>query len=99
MLLVANSFQMDKEKFAVALGYCKHRFCTFTVGLERVPFSNIRLDLNLLPIRTIMTYLNHHGFFYREIPWTFKKKQEQGQEDDVLIGLQTMPVDTAPPIS
>jgi hypothetical protein len=89
---------MDKEKFAVALGYCKHRFGTFTVGFERIPLSNIRLEhLFLLPIRTIMAYLNHHGIFYRHIPWTFKKTQVQGQEDDVLTGLQNMPVDTAPP--
>jgi hypothetical protein len=48
---MTNSFQMDKEKFAVALGYCKHRFGTFTVGFERVPVSNIRLEhLLLLPI-------------------------------------------------
>jgi hypothetical protein len=91
---------MDKEKFAVALGYCKHRFGTFTVGFERIPLSNIRLEhLFLLPIRTIMAYLTHHGIFYRHIPWTFKKTQVQGQEDDVLTGLQNMPVDTAPPFS
>jgi hypothetical protein len=95
---MTNTYQMDREKFAVALGYCESRFGTFTVGFDRVPLSNIRLEhLLLLPIRTIMAYLHHHGNFYRTIPWTFKKAHEQ--EDYVLTGLQTMPVDTAPPFA
>jgi hypothetical protein len=95
---ITNTYQMDREKFAVALGYCESRFGTFTVGFDRVPLSNIRFEhLFLLPIRTIMAYLHHHGNFYRTIPWTFKKAHEQ--EDYVLTGLQTMPVDTAPPFA
>jgi hypothetical protein len=89
---------MDKEKFVVALGHCDSRFGTFTVGFDKIPLSNIRLEhLLLLPIRTIMGYLHHHGVGYRSIPWGFKTKQTNRKEDDVLTGLQTMPVVTASP--
>jgi len=91
---------MDKEKFVVALGHCDSRFGTFTVGFDKIPLSSIRLEhLFLLPIRTIMGYLHHHGIGYRSIPWGFKNKPANRKEDDVLTGLQTMPVDTAPPFA
>jgi len=97
---LTNTFQMDKEKFIVALGHCDSRFGTFTVGFDKIPLSCIMLEhLLLLPIRTIMGYLHHHGVSYRSIPWEFKAKQPNRSEDDVLTGLQTMPVDTAPPFA
>ena len=97
---LTNYFQMDKEKFVAALGHCDIRFGTFTVGFDKIPLSSIRLEhLFLLPIRAIMGYLHHHGIGYRSIPWGFKAKRTDRTEDDVLTGLQTMPVDTAPPFA
>ena len=82
---MTNNFQIDKEKFVVALGHCDSRFGTFTVGFDKIPLSSIRLEhLFLLPIRTIMGYLHHHGIGYRSIPCGFKTKQTNRKEDDVL---------------
>ena len=97
---MTNDFQMDKEKFVVALRYCENRYGTFTVSFDRIPLSRIRLEhLFLLPIRTIMAYIHHHGVVYRSIPWIFKPPPSKGQEDKVLTGLQNMPVETAPPFA
>jgi len=88
---MTNNFQMDKKKFVVALGHCISRFGTFTVGFDKIPLSSIRLEhLFLLPIRTIMGYLYHHGIGYRSIPWGFRTKQTDRKDDDALTGLQTL---------